>query len=423
MSADLIIYSSLPLLLIASGVFSGSETAMFGLTHADRVRLRRDYPAAARVASRLLAQPRRLLVTVLLLNMTVNVTYFVLTSVLALRASGALEVIAISIGTLAAIILLGEILPKLLANSDRVRGVRLVAPILATAQATVAPLLTALERGLVSPLARVLAPPSVQSAAPNPQEITALLSEAARTGAIDTREQRLLAEVVELGRRRVRDVMTPRVDIAWLDAAEVAPGRVAEVLRSLHHHTVPVASDDLSGESLEGMLDCRRYLAAGGGEGFRAFLSPCRFIPENARLDRLLERFREIGDHTALCVDELGEITGLVQIEDVVRSLVESVGVEIGADREAVHLVALGAWSVPGRLPLHELAADFGVDEQLLDRRVSTIAGLVQLKLGRLPEVSDVIEVGRLTLEVEQVEARDVQRVIVRLPSAEEGSA
>ncbi|TVQ61355.1 MAG: DUF21 domain-containing protein [Phycisphaerales bacterium] len=427
MSPDVVFLLLLPVLVLLSGLCSGSETALFGLTHADRIRLRAERPAASRVVARLLSEPRKLLLTVLLLNMSVNVSYFVLSSALALRASTPLIAVGISVGTLAVIILFGEILAKLLANADRVRAAGLVARPIAAAQTTVAPLLGAMERALVAPLARVLAPHRHRSRAPGADELTALLAEASRLGAIDSHEQRLLAEVVELGRKRVRDVMTPRVDIEWIDERKLSPGLVLETLRKIRHNTVPIARGELEGPTILGLLDARRYLAASRAAPVRTltpYLTPARFVPENVRLDQLLEHFRATGSHTALGVDELGGVSGLVQVEDVVRTLVEAVGDEPEDDRETAHLVGLGTWSVPGRLPLHDLIDDFGLDPALLDRRVSTVAGLVQLRLGRLPEAGDLVRLGHVEIEVEHVSGRTVDRLLLRdaEPQAGEGS-
>lgn len=417
MSADVVFLVLLPVLVLLSGLCSGSETALFGLTHADRVRLRAEHPSVSRVVAGLLGEPRKLLVTVLLLNMSVNVSYFVLSSALVLRAGSPVVAVAISLGTLGAIILFGEILAKLLANADRVRAVALLARPLAAAQAGVAPLLGVIESGFVGPLARVLAPHAKRSRAPDAGELTALLAEASRVGAIDAHEQRLLAEVVELGRKRVRDVMTPRVDIEWIDERDLNAETVLATLRKIRHNTIPIARGALEGPTTLGLLDARRYLAATRTSPVRTltpYLNPPRFVPENVRLDQLLEHFRATGSHTALCVDELGGVSGLVQVEDVVRTLVEAVGDEPEGDRETAHLVGLGAWSVPGRLPLHDLIDDFGLDPSLVDRRVSTVAGLVQLRLGRLPEVGDRVLVGPVEIEVEHVSGRTVDRVILR---------
>jgi len=417
----------LPVLLALSAVCSGSETALFGLTHADRVRLRGERPRASEVVAKLLREPRKLLLTVLLLNMTVNVAYFVLSSAWALRAPTPIAGVAISLGTLAGIVLIGEILAKLLANADRVRVVSLIAAPIAMVQRGVAPVLTGLERGVVSPMARVLAPRSGRNRAHDAAELTALLAEAGRVGAIDGHEQRLLAEVVELGRLRVRDVMTPRLDVQWIDERELTADRVRETLARIRHGTIPIARDELQGERVVGLLDARRYLATAHAaprtpapRALALAVRPARFVPENIRLDQLLEHFRATGTHTALCVDEFGGVQGLVQVEDVVRSLVEAVGDEADGDREPAHLVALGVWSVPGRLPVHELIDDFGLDERAVDRRVSTVAGLVQLRLGRLPTVGDTVRVDRLTLEVERVTGRTVDRLLVREAAGDE---
>ena len=107
---------ALPPLLLVSAFFSGSETALFGLTQSQRRRMR---GGSARTVGRLLSRPRDLLVTLMIGNMAANVTYFVVTSVLTLRAGSAAEGAWVSLACLAGMILLGEVTPKLVATRGK----------------------------------------------------------------------------------------------------------------------------------------------------------------------------------------------------------------------------------------------------------------------------------------------------------------
>ncbi|MEM1329493.1 MAG: hemolysin family protein [Planctomycetota bacterium] len=412
----------LPILLVASAICSGTETALFSLTHRDRRRLAATRPVASARVERVLQDPRRLLVTVLLLNMTVNVTYFVASSVLSLRASGSLEALLYGVVSLAAIILLGEILAKLFAGAARVAFSAAVAPGVLTAQRVLGPLLGALDRFAVAPLTRVLA--GHDAARPiDPDELGSLIRLGMDEGAIASREQRLLAGVLELGSVRVREVMIPRPEVLWIDAdlpSERFRERVIDLVRDTRHTKFPIARGDL--DELVGLLNAKAYLGAGPPGAYAAdpgdHAEPVVFVPENARLDRTLDRFRDEGLHLAMVVDERGEVSGLIEIEDIVELLLHESRDPAESEELKAELVGLGAWSVPGRLPVRDWATLFGIPKTATAARASTVGGLVFAGLGRVPNEGDRLEFGPVQFIVREMNGLTVERVEVRLTDA-----
>src|SRR5207244_13292235 len=122
------------------------------------------------------------------------------------------------------------------------------------------------------------------------------------------------------------------------------------------HDKFPLCRASLDEGHLIGFVSTQRALPLSNKHGAGAKLpllplaEPVRYVPERARLDQLLEHFRATRSDVALCVNEGGELTGLVEMDDVIRELVTvsvGVGVEAGPD-EQVRMVALGTWEVPG---------------------------------------------------------------------------
>lgn len=144
------------------------------------------------------------------------------------------------------------------------------------------------------------------------------------------------------------------------------------------------------------------------------------FVPDRSRLDRLLEFFRDQETDTAICVDEVGAVTGMVGLDDVVRALGFSPIEGTAREHERVERIGPNQWSVSGRLPVHDWAELFGAGAgaAAIDRRASTVAGLVLVGLGRLPMVGDEVRIGRLSLRVESTSGRSVDRVLVTLSEA-----
>ncbi len=414
----------LPVLLIFSAIASGSETALFSLTPGERAQITRASPVRGGAIERLLSRPRTLLIQVLLINMGVNMTYFVVTSVLTLSVESTGAKIGISVGSVLGIVLVGEVLAKVLAAAMRVRVCLAIALPMSVLQRVMSPALLVLDVGVIAPLSRLVRPNQGAPIAVTPSEISVLLEAGARQGALTDDEQRLLTEVVRLGERRVREVMTPRVDLDWI-RRDATRREVLEMVARTGRTTVPVCERTLD-DGVESLLHVNRYLGdPRPGVRIADHARPAIFVPEQSGLDRLLNTLRDASDHTAIVVNELGVVTGLVQIEDIADELLEGLGENTPGEQSRVELVGLGEWSAPGRLSVRDWEESFGGaaghgegDDAISESeraRVSTIAGLVLARLGRVPSEGDAVHIGAYEIMVETMRGRAIERVRVRL--------
>lgn len=441
--ADLVLAIVLLGLAIVSGLCAASETAMFSLTHTDRVRLSRIGPGTARVVEALLSHPRRLLLVILLLTNAANVAYFVVSAVVEMRlaASGAPAWLRLgaNFALLVALIVLADLVPKLLARRARVQAARVLARPLAVAVGVVGPLCAALDRLVVTPLVRLTRPASNERGGLDVEELSAVLELSAASGDIGADEQQMLSDVVQLGRTRVGEVMTPRVALQWIDATASVDAVRATVLRA-RREKLPVFPGSLDDAPL-GLLNVRKYLRATTGiapgdaprlaAALRAAIEPAVFVPERARLDRVFEVLSSRGQATALVVDEFGAVAGLVALSDLVKQLVAPVRLaDMAAAPSEGGVVRLraDAWSVPGRMPvrtLREFLVSRGAGTAIGGSGADTIAGLVLQRLGRLANLGDKVRLADagIELEVVQMDGRAVQRVELRLATSAGGAA
>ncbi len=428
---DLTMLVALPGLLVLSAACSSSETALFSLTASDRAALRKVAPHAAQAAGRLLARPRALLITVLLGNIVVNTAYMAVASLLASKLEGVAAQAGAGAVAVGVLIAFGEIVPKVLATAHRITFARALAPLVLILDRIIGPVRVLVDRGMVGPTVRLLRPAGAPESRPlTVEELSGLLEAAQSQGVFGEEEQELLGEVLDLGRRRVRDVMIPRVDVVWLDEPFTGE-QVLDAARRTGEGVLPVRSRD---QQVSGMLNARRYLAARlqrrarglpGDPPARDFIETPTFVPERARLDQLLAHFRGRGPQTAVCVDERGEVTGLVRLEDVVRQLVDVPREGPGPGFEGIREIGPGAWLVSGRLNVRDWEDYFdAAPAEPVDRRVRTIAGLVLSKLGRVPREGDAVRLGNVEIRVETMRGRRIEAVRVRaLPQDAGGSA
>jgi putative hemolysin len=224
----------------------------------------------------------------------------------------------------------------------------------------------------------------------------------------------MLRHVIHFGELRVRDVMTPRTDLTWIDVAAPTQ-RVLEIWRRTGLTRIPVARGSLD-HGLLGLLNVKTYvlaLARGASPRVEQHLEPPRYFPETTTLDRLLTHFRDAGTKIGVCVDEHGEIVGVISVRDLVQRLITELASEAGdASEPRPEQVGPGRWIVPGRFSVREWPEIFGLRT---DPRVSTLAGLVVARLGRLPKVGDSVRIGNVRLEVLSVAGRVADRVLVGL--------
>jgi len=172
------------------------------------------------------------------------------------------------------------------------------------------------------------------------------------------------------------------------------------------------------------MLNAMGYFAAVDQNPARAssikpFIEPVGFLPETASLDQALGHFRDSGTHIAICVDEHGSVTGMIEIEDTVERLLPLAD---AADelKDDITQIGPGCWSVPARLRVHDwLSEAFASEPTALDPRVTTVGGLVIASLGRLAQTGDRVRIGTISLEVQAVKGQAIQRVMVSLDKSQ----
>ncbi|MEE9212895.1 MAG: hemolysin family protein [Phycisphaeraceae bacterium] len=424
--AELILLAALPLLLVASAFFSGCETALFSLSRYQRLQLSRSRSFAAATVTTLLAETRSLLITLLLGNMTINVAYFVVSTVVLVRLktehqAGTLLVGVLSVVPLLILILLGEVVPKLLASRLAQAWSRYTAVPLLLVHRVLAPLRALISAVVIGPLARLFAPgerPPTLSA----EELETLLELSTQQGVIDHEEEHLLQQVLELSQLKVRDLMTPRVDIKAFDLAD-PPDKLTSLIRATRLSHVPVYRGDL--DHIAGVVSARQVLLAEPQTQaeLRALIREAKFVPEQQRADQLLVDLRKTGTTFAMVVDEYGGTAGLITLEDVVEELVgEIAGPYASAQGPQVESIGPGRWRVSANLPVHDWGQVFdaagGIPRDSGIEGVSTVGGLVMARLGRLPKVGDRTTFGNVAIEVETMDRRRVGTLLVQLQEA-----
>ncbi len=407
------------ILLCCSGFLSGSETALFSLSRHELHSMRRRGGRLSRLTAELMDNPRRLLMTLLIGNNTVNILLFAISYLVLRDLSGVLGPAALSIGgvvSLLIVVIFGEVVPKVIASAGARTVARHVAPVIHVFQLAVAPIRIVLDRACVVPLMRLIGRPAAQEPHVTADELKLLLEMSQHEGVMGPGESTWLQQVVDLGEARVHEVMVPRVDVLAFDVSE-PPSALIDLFRRNHMMKVPVHEGDL--DHVLGLVYARDVLPE-LDRPLRDCIRPVPFVPEQMRLDKLLEHFRSTHTQTAIVVDEYGGVAGLVTVEDVLEHVVGEIHDEdVPRARPSVERREDGSFSVAGRLSVRVLSQALG--PAVLDERVDTLAGLFVAHCGHLPAVGEEIRVANLVLRVESMEGRRIDRVSLRVEGEEGG--
>ena len=263
-------------------------------------------------------------------------------------------------------------------------------------------------------IARLLEPPEEKPAPPTAQENLQEFIEAGEQGGlIKAGEGELLHSVVEFRDTLVREVMTPRPEIAALEVN--APiEELRRLFREKRLTRYPVYSGQL--DRLEGIVNVRDLMGLPPEEQakvtLRSLVRPVTFVPETKRIQALLKDLQQTTTQLAIVVDEYGGVSGLVTIEDLLEEIVSEIRDEVEPHARDIVQETPDTYVVRGNTELAQIAEQLHVDIE--GRDYSTVAGLLLARLGHVPKPGETVEQNGIVFEVLEANQRTVLRVRLR---------
>lgn len=402
-------YILLATLLAFSAFFSGSETALFSLQRQQLAAWAASTNPLRRLAQRLLADPRSLLLTILLGNLLVNVTFYAVASTEALtlaRGGHGWRAAALGLGAPAMVIFFGEVTPKVVALGFTEFLAAAAAPLVWVIQWVLWLPRTALG-AITRPFSAALVDRHPRAPHVTPEELKMLIEESQERGLISARESVLMRDLVDFSRVTVREVMVPRVDMVMFRKGKPLD-ELLDLIRSTGHSRIPVYG--LSPDDVVGILDGREVFL-GPHRPIDEMLQKPWFVPETKSVESLLAEFRREKKTTAVVVDEYGGTAGLVTLEDVVEAIVGDIHDEYDRPGPGPRACGENCYLLSGRTAVADWAEMFGLAVE--DRRAATLGGLVLLLLGRLPKEGEQVVYGNVRFTIMRVRGRSVEEVLV----------
>ncbi len=416
------------LLVLLNGVFVAAEIALVSLRPSRVDQLVEEGVRGARRVRRLIDQPGRFLAVVQLAITFIGflASAFAAVSLLetladflegaGVGAGVARPLALIVVTTILALftIVFGELVPKALALAHAERFAIVLSTLVDLLGRLLGPVVSALA-AITGAIARTLGADVTNAARITAEELKLIVERGGEQGVLEAEEEQMINAVIELGDRRVHEVMVPRVSMVSLPVGATFEAAIDLVVAEWHSR-VPAYEGTV--DHIVGIVyakDLLPYLRAGSAEhpSLRSLLRPPLFVPESMTVDDLLHELQRRKVHLAIVLDEYGGTAGLVTIEDLLEEIVGEIQDEYDVEEPLVVRLSADEVRVDGRTDVDELRDLFDIELPLEDEeQYDTVGGLVYHRIGGIPSVGDRVDLDGLTLTVETPDGRQVGKVL-----------
>lgn len=408
-------FTGIAFLLLCSALISGTEVALFSLTPQDIDKIKKNRSRRGNIIATLLEKPKKLLATLTIANTFINISIVIL--FFRLNAFSAIQIPWLRFTVEAALItllilLFGEVLPKVYAvRNNRRFSKRAALPLMALSR-------------LLSPLSipmREITLKLQERFGPHLNELSVdRLSQALELthyGSASAEEQKLLEGIVAFGNTEVTQVMTPRIDMFALDIqlpfAEALPQIV-----SMGFSRIPVYRDNI--DRIAGVLFTKDLLPHIDNDHFvwQEIIRQPFFVPESKKLDDLLREFQGMKNHLAIVVDEYGDTSGLISLEDILEEIVGDISDEFDDQDIIFSKIDDNSYLFDGKIGLKDFYRICGVNEDDYEEakgEADTLAGFVLGLAGNFPEKGHKISFKDTIFTVELTDRTRIKQIKVTL--------
>jgi putative hemolysin len=419
----------LVLLTFLEGFFVAAEIALVSVRRSRIDQLVEEGSSGARRVRRLIDEPGRFLAVSQLgltfigffasafaaVSLVDNLASLLTSFGVAEASAESAALIAVTIVLALFTIVFAELIPKAIALGAPERFALILSRPIEVLARLLGPVVTVLN-GITRWVARSMGVDMNQEAAISADELRLIVERGGEQGVLEAEEEQMINAVIELGERRVHEVMVPRVAIAAV-GADATLEEAIDLVVEVGHSRIPVYHDTI--DEVVGILyakDLLPYLKpdAGPRPALRKLLRPPVLVPESMTVDDLLHEFQRRKVHIAVVLEEYGGTAGLVTIEDLLEEIVGEIQDEYDVEEPMVVRLSDHEARVDGRADVDEILELFDLDLELEDEdEYDTVGGLVYHRIGGVPAPGDSIDVDGLRLKVESTDGRRVGKVLI----------
>jgi Mg2+/Co2+ transporter CorB len=381
------------LLVLLSGFFNVSETALTAVSRARMHALEEGGDKRAAKVNRLLAAPEKMLSTILLSDTLVCVLAGAIASAVAVSLYGPIGVVYATAGVTLLIVIFGAVLPKTYAIAFSERVALFIAPVMASIVVLAKPFTRALEivvKALLS-LTPTKADDEANILAAH-DAIRGTIDLQAKEGTVAKVDAEMLGGVLDLRLLQVADITVHRTKMETIDADE-PPAKILDQIMKSQYTRMPIWKD--GPENIVGLLHTKDLISALSRAGWdptkidiMSFATEPWFVPDTTTVKDQLNQFLKKKAQMALVVDEYGEVQGLITLEDILEEIVGQIADEHDTNETTIRPQADGTVNVDGAVAIRDLNRHLAW--HLPDDEATTIAGLVIHEARTIPEPGQV---------------------------------
>lgn len=249
------------------------------------------------------------------------------------------------------------------------------------------------------------------------EEIKAIISEGTEHGAIEETEQQIIERVFHLGDRNITSLMTHRSDIVWFDTSALV-GEIKPKLHEVVHSTYPVCEGTI--DNIKGIITIKDVLLADDATSLTALMRPALYVPENNSVYKVLEKFKASQFNSCFIVNEYGSLEGMMTLNDILEAIVGDIAPTDEDDYEIVKRED-GTYLVDAQIPFYDFLSYFDSTDYLEEeeQQFNTLAGFILHQLEAIPKTGDRLEWKVFTLEIIDMDAQRIDKVLVTLAATE----
>ena len=407
------------LLLLVSGMMSASEVAFFSLLPSDLRQIKQRTSVASDSVLKLLKNSDSLLATILVVNNLVNIAIVICSSKVVDTMfkfnNTTVEFLFTGVLVTFFLLLFGEILPKIVAQTSNVKVALLFAQ----------PLIVL--RWLFKPFSYILINTSGRvgkMATPSGENISIeeLADAVDMTTEPESEEQKILSGIVGIASREVEDIMRPRIDIKALEQTMTFT-EVKQVITETGYSRLPVYNEDI--DDIKGVLfvkDLLAHISKGDEFGWQRLIREPYFVPMHKKVNAVLEDFQKQKFHMAIVVDEYGATQGLISLEDILEEVVGEISDESDVDESFYRRLNENTYLFEGKTHIVDVARVLDLDDDLFEDvqgRAETVAGLM-LEINRnFLKKGDEVQAHGIRFIVEKMEGHRIDKIKIIVKSNE----
>ncbi|MBU4602368.1 hemolysin family protein [bacterium] len=401
--------------IILSAFFSGTETALFSLNKLQLKKMQKEEENNWRVKLiiRLLDDPQRTLISILTGNMFVNITASSLATYLAIKLIGNIGVGIASGIMIFTILVFGEIIPKSLAVANAEKISKKVARPIEIISIGLFPLIKFFKIIISALYYFSRMKKTKEKKEITEEDLITLIDMGKDEGVIKEEEKKMIRNIFEFGDTMVKEVMIPRVDMACI-SSDTKLGSILKLIKKMGHSRIPVFEETI--DNIIGILYAKDLLGIyeqwyTSKEKFdlKEIIREAYFVPENKKIDELLDIFRKDRIQIAIAIDEYGGTVGLITMEDVVEEVVGEIIDEYDKEIKLYEMIEDNTVIADAIISIDKINEILNIT--IPENDFETLGGFIFDLLGRVPKKNEKIRYQNCHMIIEQVVKNRIRRV------------